>query len=63
MHINHRDGGKLPEHGARAQSRREIAQPPLQGHLQAVGEKGDEEVRFDAILAPVMDGPDGQPRP
>lgn len=60
MHIDHHHRGELLEHGPRAQSGRQIAQPPLQGHLQAVGQEGDEDVRFNAILALVVDGPEGQ---
>lgn len=61
MHIDHRHGGELLEHRTYGEPWCEVAQPPLQGHLQAEGEERDEDMRFDAVLALMVDGTDGQP--
>lgn len=36
------------------------AQPMAQGDVQAIGQKRDQDVRFDAVLELVEDGPDRQ---
>ena len=60
VNVQHLDGGELFKHGARRQSRRQRAQALLQSYLEAVGEEGHEDVRLDAPIGLVIDGPDGE---
>jgi hypothetical protein len=45
----HLHGGKFVEHAARAKTRRKGVQPARERDVQAVGQEGDEDVRFDAL--------------
>jgi hypothetical protein len=56
VNIEHLDGGELVEDGARGQPRSQRTQTGTQGNVQAVGQKRDKDVGFDAILAPMEDG-------
>jgi hypothetical protein len=53
--IEHLDGGELVEHGPRCEARRQWLEPRTQRDVQAIGQEGDEDVRFDAMLKLVMD--------
>jgi hypothetical protein len=50
VHVNHLHGGELVEHGTRRKSRRQRFQSAAESGVQAIGEKGDENVRLDARL-------------
>ena len=56
VHIEHLNGGGLVEHCPRGKSRRQGAQSGAQSHLQAISDKGDENVGLDAMLELVKDG-------
>ena len=56
VNIEHLDGGELVEDGARSQPRSQRTQTGTQSHVQAVGQKRDKDMGFDAILAPMEDG-------
>ena len=60
MNIDHLDGGKFFERATRSKSGRQGMKSPGQGDLHAVGQKGDEDVGFDAALVLVEDRTDGQ---
>ena len=60
VHIEHLHGGKLLDHTARGQPRRQRVQSSAQGNVQTVGEEGDEDVCLDASLELMEDGTDGQ---
>jgi hypothetical protein len=60
MHVDHLHGGKLLQHTARRQPRRQRMQAPRQGDVQAVGQEGDEDVRLDACLK-LVKRPAGSP--
>ena len=62
VHVNHLHGGKLIEHGTRRKPRRQRFQSATESGMQAVGEKGDENVRLDARLEFVIDGADERDR-
>ena len=51
VNVQHLDGGELFRHGARRQSWRQRAQALLQRYLEAIGQKGHEDVRLDAPIA------------
>ena len=51
-------GCKLLQHDARRQPRRQRVQAPRQRDVQAIGQEGNEDVRFDAGLELVKDRPD-----
>jgi len=55
--VEHLDGGHLVEHGARCQAGRQWLEAGTQRDVQAVGQEGDEDVGFDAMLELMMDGP------
>ena len=55
MDIDHPHRRELLQHGARRQSRRVRSGEVLQGDVQAVGDEGDEDVRFDPLLALMED--------
>ena len=57
MQVDHLDGGKLFQHAAWRQSRRQRVQAPRQRDVQAIGQEGDEDVGLDARLALVKDRP------
>jgi hypothetical protein len=48
MDVDHLHGGKLLQHAARRQSRRQRMQAPRESDVQAIGQKGNEDVRLDA---------------
>jgi hypothetical protein len=50
------DGRKLVEDGARGQPRSQRTQTGTQGDEQAVGQKRNKDVGFDALFALVEDG-------
>lgn len=58
--VEHLHGGELFEHGARGQPAGGAFEPGLEGHLQAVGEEGYEDVGMDAAFELVVDGAQGQ---
>ena len=58
--IHHLDTGEFLQHRTRGQSRCQCAQPLLEGCLQAVGDKGNEDVRLDAFVLLMVDGSDRQ---
>ena len=60
MDIHHPHRRELLQHGARRQSRRARSGEVLQGDVQAVGDEGDEDVRFDPLLALMEDRPQGE---
>src|SRR5882757_11223536 len=60
MNIDHLDGSELLERASGGQAGCEGVQAVRQGDVQAVGEEGDEDVGFDALLVLVEDGADGE---
>jgi len=63
MNVDHLDGGELFERVTRGSAGWEGVQAAGQGDVQAVGEEGDEDVGFDALLVLVEDGADGEVAP
>ena len=63
VHVDHLHGGKLLQHAARRQPRRQRIQAPRQRDVQAIGQEGDEDVGLDACLELVKDRPDRQVAP
>ena len=63
MHVDHLHGGKLFQHAARRQSRRQRMQAPGERDVQAIGQKGNEDVGLDAGLELVKDRPDREIAP
>ena len=59
-YIDHLYRGELLEHAAWSEAWGERFELLSEGHMQAVGEECDEDVRFDARLFLVKDGPDRQ---
>ena len=53
--IEHLDGGELVEHGPGREAGRERLEAGPQGDMQTIGDEGDEDVRFDALFALVID--------
>jgi hypothetical protein len=60
MDIDHLDGGELFERASRGQAGSQGVQAAAQSDVQAVGEKGDEDVGFDPLLVLVEDRSDGE---
>ena len=60
MQVDHLYRGELLEHAARGQPRRQGVQAPGERHVQAIGQKGDEDVGLDARRELVKDRPDGE---
>jgi len=58
VHVDHLHGGKLLQHAARREPRRQRVQAPRQRDVQAIGQKGNEDVSLDAGLELVKDRPD-----
>ena len=58
MDVDHLHGGKLLQHAARRQSRRQRMQAPRERDVQGIGQKGNEDVRLDSGLELVKDRPD-----
>lgn len=50
MNINHLDGTELFQGGPWGEARREGTQTGLEGHLETIGQEGDDDVRFDPRL-------------
>jgi hypothetical protein len=53
--VEHLDGGEFVEHGPRREAGGQRLELGAQRDVQAVGEEGDEDVRFDAVLKLVID--------
>ena len=53
--VEHLDGGELVEHGPRSEARCQRLELGAQGDVKAIGQEGDEDVRFDAVLKLVID--------
>ena len=49
MDIEHLHRAEFLQDRARRQAGRQIAQPAAERHLETIGEKGDEDVRFDSL--------------
>jgi hypothetical protein len=60
MDVDHLHSGKLLEHRSGSESGGQIAEAAAQGHVQAVGQKRDEDVSFDAPFELVEDRADAQ---
>lgn len=60
LHIDHLHGLELFEHAARGQPRSALLAPLPEGHVQAVGEERDEDVRLDLRFELMVDGADRQ---
>src|SRR5690242_17304557 len=63
MDVDHLHRGKLLQHAARRQPRRQRMQTPRQCDVQAIRQEGNEDVGLDARLELVKDGPDRQIAP
>jgi hypothetical protein len=60
VYVDHLHGLELFENGARRESGHLGLGSLLQGHLQAVAQEADEDVRFDTFIFLVVDGADGE---
>ena len=60
VNVKHLDGFEFIDDFARRESLGQSFQLRLQCHLQAVGEKGNEDVRFDTCLGLMVDRTNGQ---
>src|SRR5258708_31966419 len=58
-HLHRRE---LLDDAARGEPRRQCMQPPRQSGVQAIGQEGDEDMRFDPGLVLMEDRPDGEVR-
>ena len=56
VNIEHLDGSKPVEDGARGQPGSQSTQTGTQGHLPTVSQKREKDVSFDAIFALMEDG-------
>jgi hypothetical protein len=56
VHIEHLDGGELVQNRTWGHAGCQRTQPGSQGHLQAVGQKGDKDMRLDPTLELVKNG-------
>src|SRR3984893_4571178 len=63
VHVDHLHSGELLQHTARRQPGRQRMQAPRKSDLQAIGQEGYEDVRLDAGLELVKDGPYGEVAP
>jgi len=63
MHVDHLHHGKLLQHAARRQPRRQRVQAPRQRDVQAIRQEGDEDMGLDARLELVKDRPDREIAP
>ena len=54
--IEHLDAGELVEHRTRGETRCQRLELCPQGDVQAIGHKGDEDMRFDAAFELMVDG-------
>ena len=55
MDIEHLHGRQFVEHGSRREAGRQRLEPSAERDVQAIGEEGDEDVRFDALFALMVD--------
>jgi hypothetical protein len=53
--VEHLDDGELVEHGPRGEAGRQRLELSAQRDVKAIGQEGDEDVRFDAVLKLVVD--------
>ena len=58
LHVDHLHGLELFEHATGRQSGSALFASLPEGHVQTVGQERDEDVGLDALLKPVMDGPE-----
>src|SRR5229473_4728232 len=58
--VEHLDGGELVEHGPRGEAGRQRFELRAQRDVKTIGQEGDEDVRFDALLELVVDRPELQ---
>ena len=58
--IDHLHRRELLDDAARGEPRRQCMQPPRQSGVQAIGQEGDEDMRFDPGLVLMEDRPDGE---
>jgi hypothetical protein len=55
MDVEHLDGGELVEYGPRSEAGSERLELGAQRNVKAIGQEGDEDMRFDAVLELVVD--------
>jgi hypothetical protein len=55
VHVDHLQGGEFLEHAARRQSWRQGVETSLESDVEAIGKKGDEDVRLDPFRILVED--------
>lgn len=60
MDVDHLHGAKLLEDGPRRESWSQIPQAPTQGDVQAISQKRNEDVGFDALFELMKDRADAQ---
>ena len=60
VHVDHLQRSKLFQHGPWRQPRCQSATTLFQCYLQAVGHKGDEDIRLNAFIALMVNRPNGQ---
>ena len=60
MDVDHLQRGEFLDDGAWSEAGGPWPGEVLQGHQQAIGDERDEDVRLDALLELVEDGPDGK---
>src|SRR5258708_21316272 len=53
--VEHLDSGELGEHSPRGEAGRQRLELSAQRDVKAIGQEGDEDVRFDAVLKLVVD--------
>src|SRR4249920_1580959 len=56
VHVEHLYDGHFVEHSPGSETGCQWLKPRTQGYVQAVGEEGDEDMGFDALLELVVDG-------
>ena len=60
MDVDHLDGFEFLQYGARSQARSQFVESAAQSHMQAVSDKGDENVCFNPLLELMVDRADSQ---
>jgi hypothetical protein len=60
VHVDHLHSREFVEHGARCKPRCQRLQTTAERGVQAIGEKGDEDMRLDALLPLMMDRAKGE---
>src|SRR5260370_11019107 len=63
VHIDQLHRRELLDDAARGEPRRQCMQPSRQSGVQAIGQEGDEDMRFDPGLVLMEDRPDGEVAP